>query len=71
MRPTILTCSLGFFLASLMPAHAYLDPGTGSMILQATIGAVAVAFTTISVYWHKLKSFFVGRSRPKDKNAPR
>ena len=36
MRPTILTCSLGFFLASLMPAHAYLDPGTGSMILQAT-----------------------------------
>lgn len=68
-RSTVLTCSLGLFLATMTPAHAYLDPGTGSMILQAIIGAVAIAFTTISVYWYKFKSFFLERFRPKDKDA--
>ena len=39
-------------------AHAYLDPGTGSMILQALIAGVATAVTVISIYWHKFKAFF-------------
>lgn len=44
-----------FFAALIVPAHAYLDPGTGSMILQAIIGAIAVAGATLSVYWAKAK----------------
>tara|TARA_Y100000591_G_scaffold281742_1_gene261687 strand:- start:1660 stop:1893 length:234 start_codon:yes stop_codon:yes gene_type:complete len=37
-------------------AHAYLDPGTGSIILQAIIGFIAASITAISVYWIKFKS---------------
>ena len=37
-------------------AYAYLDPGTGSIILQAIIGFIAASITAISVYWIKFKS---------------
>ncbi len=34
-------------------AHAYLDPGTGSMILQGLIAGLMVAATTMGIYWQK------------------
>ena len=39
-------------------AHAYLDPGTGSILLQAIIGAVAAGFSYCVFYWNKVKNFF-------------
>ena len=39
-------------------AHAYLDPGSGSIILQAILGFIAAALATASYYWTKLKIFF-------------
>jgi hypothetical protein len=39
-------------------ASAYLDPGTGSMILQGLIAGIAVAGFTIKTYWYKLRSMF-------------
>ena len=36
-------------------AYAYLDPGTGSIILQAILGFIAAAIASISVYWAKFK----------------
>ena len=36
-------------------AHAYLDPGMGSIILQAILGFIATAIATISIYWTKFK----------------
>ena len=39
------------------PAYAYLDPGTGSVILQALIAFFAGVAAFISLYWRKLKSF--------------
>lgn len=39
------------------PAYAYLDPGTGSMLLQALIGGIAAGATVISIYWQKIKIF--------------
>jgi hypothetical protein len=39
--------------------YAYLDPGTGSYIIQIILAAlVGVAFT-IKIYWTKVKTFFV------------
>ena len=49
-------CLLGFSLLS-NKAYAYLDPGTGSIILQAIIAFFAGAAAFISIYWKKLKSF--------------
>ncbi len=39
-------------------AAAYLDPGTGSMILQGIIAGVAVVGLTIKNYWYKIRGFF-------------
>jgi hypothetical protein len=39
-------------------AAAYLDPGTGSMILQGIIAGIAVVGLTIKTYWYKIRGFF-------------
>ena len=39
-------------------AHAYLDPGTGSIILQGILGAIAAGFVFFGNIWLKLKNFF-------------
>jgi hypothetical protein len=44
------------------PAEAYLDPGTGSIVLQAVIAAVAAAAVALKLYWTRLKALF-GRKR--------
>ena len=41
------------------PAYAYLDPGTGSIILQLLLGGVAGGIVIVKLYWARLKSFFV------------
>jgi hypothetical protein len=42
-------------LACLMaPAHAYLDPGSGSMLMQLILGGVAGAVVLLRMYWRKL-----------------
>ena len=49
------------------PSYAYLDPGTGSMMLQALIGAAVGAMVAGRLYWDKLRTFFAGLTR---KNPP-
>jgi len=44
-------------------AHAYLDPGTGSIILQVLLGGIAGIALAIKLYWHKLLSL-MGLDRP-------
>ncbi len=44
------------------PAEAYLDPGTGSMVLQAVIAAIAATAVALRLYWTRLKALF-GRKR--------
>ncbi len=45
------------------PAYAYLDPGTGSILLQGLLGGIAGAAVFLKLYWHKFMSFF-GRNKP-------
>jgi uncharacterized membrane protein len=47
------------------PAYAYLDPGTGSILLQALIGGVAASVTVVSLYYQRVKAFFIGKSAAK------
>ena len=48
-----------FFLLILIispsTAYAYLDPGTGSIILQAILGFIAATVASVSIYWTKFK----------------
>ena len=39
-------------------AAAYLDPGTGSMVVQMIVGAIAGVGITLKLYWHKIARFF-------------
>ncbi len=41
--------------AGLKPAYAYLDPGTGAMILQIVLGGVAGFLMVMKLYWHRIK----------------
>ena len=40
------------------PAYAYLDPGTGSMVVQGMIAAIAAGAVALKLYWKRLKSVF-------------
>jgi hypothetical protein len=50
------------------PAYAYLDPATGSIAIQALIGAVATWIMYSKLFAQKLRSFFVKLVR-KERNA--
>jgi len=58
----ILVITLLLFLPT--PSFAYLDPATGSMIIQGIIGAVAGLLIAAKFYWHKIKSFFSHSKQP-------
>ena len=53
----------GFLLCSVSPlvlvkqAYAYIDPGTGSMLVQALLAVVAVVSVSIGIFWQRFRSF--------------
>ena len=52
--------SLQCFIAVLLvlsagPVSAYLDPGTGSMLLQVILGGIAAVGVAIKLFWHKIR----------------
>ncbi len=62
MKIVTFPCVICLFLMSFTSnAHAYLDPGTGSIVLQAILGGAAVALATGSMYLQRVKSFFTGK----------
>jgi len=48
-----------------VPAYAYLDPGTGSMVLQVLLGVAVGALTAGKLYWAKIKNFFYRKDASK------
>ena len=56
-------------LTTMQGAHAYIDPGTGSMILQATIASIAAGFAFIRLFWHRIKTF-ISRLKRSDPEGP-
>ena len=47
------------FVHANSPAYAYLDPGATSIILQWLVGGIAVGATAISVFYQRIKFFFL------------
>ncbi|MEX1198754.1 MAG: hypothetical protein WEB57_12955 [Pseudohongiellaceae bacterium] len=52
--PSILLTALAVLLLTASHAHAYLDPGTGSAIVQGVLAAFAALAVTAKLYWHRL-----------------
>ena len=55
--------AMGLWPAS---AHAYIDPGTGSFVIQGIIAAVVGASFAIKVFWHRIVSALTGKSPVED-----
>ncbi len=55
-------------LAIVTNANAYLDPGTGSMLLQVILGGIAAVGVALKLYWHKLRAAFgmTKKEQPED-----
>ena len=57
---------LALLSMSLLPEQsvlAYLDPGTGSFLVQLLIGGLVGALVFLKAYWTKIRSFFGRRNQ--------
>ncbi len=52
------------------PAYAYLDPGTGSMLVQMLLGGVAGGLVIGKLYWARIKAFFGRGPMPNPNQDP-
>jgi len=46
-------------------AHAYMDPGTGMLIIHAIVGALVGGLISVKLFWRNLKEKFFSRSERK------
>ena len=53
-----------------LPAHAYLDPASGSMFLQLLLGGVAGVALLVKLYWFKLLHFLGIRKEDDGEQPP-
>jgi hypothetical protein len=56
MMRRILPLSALFVFIAVKDVFAYLDPGTGSYMLQIIVGAFAAGFFVIKHYWTRIKT---------------
>ena len=51
-------------------AHAYIDPGAGSFVLQMMLAGALAVGATVKIYWYRIKDgvrrLFPGRQRVQD-----
>ena len=45
------------------PAYAYVDPGTGGMLVQILAGGVGGLLVLARLYWARIRERFTGRPR--------
>jgi hypothetical protein len=53
---------LGLFVLGEQQVFAYVDPGSGSMLLQLLLGGVAGVAVVARMYWQRIRAFFGSRS---------
>ena len=57
-RMKMFTLTSVAFLAFVKEAHAYVDPGTGSYVLQIVIAGVVAGLFAIKTFWFSIVTFF-------------
>ena len=62
---------LAMLLLSAAPsAWAYLDPGTGSMLLQVILGGIAAVGVALKLFWHKIRIALGFSKKPAAEDEP-
>ena len=62
-KPFLLSVLFGWMFLE-APVDAYLDPGSGSMLLQILLGGFAAVGVIGKLYWHRLTGLF-RRTNPR------
>jgi len=62
MRVCLKTCTSilvvgSFSFIIVEPAYAYIDPGTGSMMIQAIIALITAMSVFVGMFWGRVKMF--------------
>jgi len=58
------------FLSIFLSVLAYIDPGTGSIILQAIVASVVGAAIAVKLFWHRILKFLgLRKGRPGEPDA--
>ncbi len=57
---SVLGPALCCYLLTTANSFSYIDPGTGSYIIQIIIASVLAVLTLSRIYWSRLKAFFGG-----------
>ena len=66
-KPFLCVATLWFLLVLREPVYAYLDPGTGSMMLQILLGGLAGLVVIVKLFWHRLLALFgIGKDKESD-----
>jgi hypothetical protein len=47
-------------LISIMPAHAYIDAGSGSYLFQIALAGILAAVYSIKLFWQRIKTSISG-----------
>ncbi len=66
MQSRLLFTILITLLLMPLPALAYLDPTTGSMLISAIVGLFASLVLAIKTYWYRIKAFFKHKPAESD-----
>lgn len=67
MRKFVVLLVLILSLATLSrPAYAYLDPGTGAIILQVLLGGFAGVLVVGRLYWQRIKALLGIKPPPEE-----
>lgn len=63
MKHALLTIGLTATALSLAAtsADAYIDPGTGSFIVQGIIAGVIAVGMSVKIFWHRIQAAITGR----------
>jgi hypothetical protein len=54
--------------APILRPHAYLDPGSGSFLIQLLIAGIVGAGFLIKMYWKKIKGLFTRSDTNKEED---
>ena len=59
LLPSVFASILLFQGLTVSEAYAYLDPGSGSVVIQMLVGALAGVGIALKIYWQKIKEKIV------------
>jgi len=65
---TLLALFILFSVIYPREVHAYIDPGTGSMMVQVLIGVLVGVLFALKMSWKRIKTFFKGLFSNGSKN---